>query len=233
MNTSSFAGLYPAQMSVSRHSPQRHSTGEGESRRLRTSLGNTDLKYLALMAGAFLLACPPAKAQVSSWKSDPAHSEVNFTIRHLSLSNVRGRFGNVDATIQYDQADVSKSTVLATIGVNTVSTGEAGRDDEIKSADFFDVDLFPRAIFTSTQISKDGDGLWVKGNLSLHGITRPVVLKVKGPDQPVIGADGKAHSGFLATTTLDRTTFGIGTTFPAAIVGNQVQLEIRLDIVKE
>ncbi|HEX8713784.1 MAG TPA: YceI family protein [Terracidiphilus sp.] len=186
-----------------------------------------------LIGMALLLAAPGARAQVSSWKSDPVHSEVNFTIRHLSLTDVRGRFGNVKATIHYDQADVSKSTIMATIGVDTVTTGEAGRDDEIRSADFFDVDQFPRALFTSTEVSRGGDGLWVKGNLSLHGITRPVVLKVQGPDKPVIGSDGKAHSGFLATTTLDRTTFGIGSTFPAAIVGDQVQLVIRLDIVKE
>lgn len=72
-----------------------------------------------------------------------------------------------------------------------------------------------------------------KGNLSLHGIIRPVVLRSSGPDKPVVGSDGKSHSGFLATATLDRTAFNIGSAFPAAIVGDQVQLVIRLNIVKE
>jgi polyisoprenoid-binding protein YceI len=194
---------------------------------------NFPMKWVALAAGVFLFAGPSAMAQISNWKSDPAQSQVQFTIRHLAMTDVHGRIGHVDATIQYDAVDVSKSNVTATIGMNSVTTGEAGRDDEIKSADFFDVDHYPRASFTSTQVSKNGDGLWVRGNLTLHGITREVILNVHGPDKPVMGPDGKPHSGFSATTTLDRTAFDIGRTFPAAIVGDQVKLTINLDIVKQ
>lgn len=118
--------------------------------------------WLAAGTGFVLLSAPFAKAQTSAWKSDPVRSDVNFTIRHLSLSDVHGRFDGVDAVIHYDEADVSKSTVMASIPVDTVSTGESGRDDVIKSSDFFDVDQFPRASFTSTAISRDGDGLWIK-----------------------------------------------------------------------
>jgi polyisoprenoid-binding protein YceI len=191
------------------------------------------MKWFAVMAGVLLLAGPLATAQISTWQSDPAHSEVDFSIRHLSVSDVHGHFGPVNAMIHYDKADVSKSTVTATIGVDTVNTGEDGRDDEIKSADFFDVDQFPKATFTSTEISKDGDVLWIRGNLSLHGVTKPVVLKVTGPSKPIMGSDGKPHSEFLATTTLDRLTFHIGPTFPAAIVGDQVQLVIHLMTVRD
>ena len=191
------------------------------------------MKWFAVTAGVFLLAGPLAKAQISTWKSDSAQSQVQFTIRHLAMTDVHGRFGRVDATIQYDAMDVTKSNVTATIGVATVTTGEPGRDDEIKSADFFDVDHFPRASFTSTQVSRKGDGLWVRGNLTLHGITREVLLNVRGPDKPIMGADGKPHSGFLATATLDRTAFDIGSTFPAAIVGDQVKLSIKLNIIKQ
>lgn len=175
----------------------------------------------------------PLTAQISTWKSDPAQSQVQFTIRHLAMTDVHGRFARVDATINYDAADASQSNVTATIGVDSVSTGEAGRDDEIKSADFFDVDHFPRATFTSKQVSRNANGLWVKGNLTLHGITREVILNVRGPDKPVMGADGKPHSGFSATATLDRTAFDIGPTFPAAIVGDQVKLSIKLAVVKQ
>lgn len=191
------------------------------------------MRWVPLAAGLFFLAGPLATAQISSWKSEPAKSQVQFTIRHLAMTDVHGRFAQVNATIQYDAQDVSKSNVTATIGVDSVTTGEAGRDDEIKSADFFDVDHFPRAVFTSTQVSKNGAGLWVRGNLTLHGITREVVLNVHGPDKPAMGADGKPHSAFSATTTLDRTAFDIGSTFPAAIVGDQVKLSIRLEIVKQ
>lgn len=191
------------------------------------------MKRLALTAGVFLLAAPLATAQISNWKSDPTHSRIAFTIRHLGVADVHGHIDDVEATIRYNAVDVTKSNVAATIGMNTVSTGESGRDNEIRSADFFDVDHFPRATFISSQVAKNGDGLWVRGNLTLHGITRQVVLNVRGPDKPVMGADGRPHSGFSATTTIDRTAFDIGTTFPAAIVGDPVKLTISLDIVKQ
>lgn len=191
------------------------------------------MKWFALTAGVILLAGPLAQAQTSIWKSDPAQSQVQFSIRHLAMTDVRGRFRRVDATIQYDAEDVTKSSVTAIIAMASASTGKAGRDDEIKSADFFDVDHFPRAAFTSTRVSKNGDGLWVRGNLTLHGITREVILNVRGPDKPVMGRDGKPHSGFSATTTIDRTAFEIGSTFPAAIVGDQVKLTINLGIIKQ
>ena len=191
------------------------------------------MKWLAFTAGVCLLASRPMTAQVSTWKTDSGHSQVQFTIRHLAMTDVHGRFSRVDATINYDAEDVTKSNVTAMIGVSSVSTGEAGRDDEIRSVDFFDVDHFPRAAFTSTQVSKNANGLWVRGNLTLHGITREVILNVHGPEKPVMGADGKPHSGFSATTTIDRTAFDIGSTFPAAIVGDQVKLTIQLAVVKQ
>jgi polyisoprenoid-binding protein YceI len=194
---------------------------------------NAPMKWLAFAAGVLLLTGPSAVAQVSTWRSDPAKSQIQFTVRHLAMTDVHGRIGHITAIIRYDAVDVTKSDVTATIGVDTITTGEAGRDDEIKGADFFDVDHFPRAAFTSTQVSRNGDGLWVHGNLTLHGITRPVILNVRGPDKPVMGPDGKPHSGFSATTTLDRTAFEIGSTFPAAIVGDLVKLTIRLDIIKQ
>lgn len=191
------------------------------------------MNWLAVTAGLLSLSAPLV-AQVSTWKSDPVHSAVAFTIRHLGVADVHGQFGNVSAVVRYDSANVSLSSVTATIGVNTVSTGEDGRDDEIKSADFFDVYSFPSATFSSTEISRNGDdGLWIRGNLTLRGVTKPVVLDVRGPNKPVMGSDGKPHSGFLATATLDRTAFDIGPTFPAAIVGDQVKLTINLDVVKQ
>lgn len=191
------------------------------------------MNWASVAVATFLLVTQLATAQASTWNSDPIHSEIDFTIRHLSISDVHGRFGDVHAIIQYDAADVSLSRVLATIDVGSVSTGVPGRDDEIKSADFFAVDDFPTARFNSTEISKNGDGLWVKGNLTLHGITRQVVLNVSGPDKPIMGSDGKPHSGFSATTTIDRTAFDIGPTFPASIVGDQVKLTFTLKIVQQ
>lgn len=197
------------------------------------SSGSSSLKGLSLMAGFFLLAALPAAAQISTWKADPGRSKIEFTVRYLAMKDVRGRIGDVNAAIAYDAVNVARSNVTATIGVGTITTGETGRNDEIRGPDFFDVDHFPRVTFKSTAVSKNGDGLWVRGNLTMHGVTQQVVLDVRGPGRPVMGADGKLHSSFSAATTIDRIAFGIGSAFPAAIVGDRVKLTIDLEIVKQ
>jgi len=191
------------------------------------------MRHFAIAAGILALAGSMATAQNSTWVSDPMHSEVDFTITHLAISNVHGRFGKVAATLVYDSADVTKSTVTATIGVATVDTGEDARNNHLKTPDFFDIATFPTATFTSTSVAKSGTGLVVNGNLTLHGVTQPVVLNVEGPTGPVQGMDKKQHSGFSATTTISRTAFGIGTKFPAAMVGDEVKLSIDLDVAKQ
>ena len=192
------------------------------------------MKRLALITGILALAAPMALAQYSTWTSDPAHSEVDFTIRHGGVSNVHGRFGNVVATLVYNAADVTKSTITATIDVNTVDTGVSPRDGDLKSGNFIDVTKFPTATFTSTSVVKNGNTLTVSGNFTLHGVTKPIVLDVEGPSTPVEnGMDHKPHSGFTATTTISRTAFGIGTNVPPALVGDEVKLTIEVEIVKQ
>ena len=192
------------------------------------------MKRLALVTGILALAAPMAMAQYSTWASDPAHSEVDFSIRHGGVSNVHGRFGSVAATLVYNEADVTKSTVTATIDVSTVDTGVALRDADLKADSFLDVAKFPTATFTSTNVAKNGSKLTVSGNFTLHGITKPVVLDVEGPSSPAESMmDHKTHSGFSATTTISRTAYGIGATFPSALVGDDVKLTIELEIVKQ
>jgi polyisoprenoid-binding protein YceI len=192
------------------------------------------MKRLALITGILALAAPMAVAQYSTWTSDPNHSEVDFNIRHGGVSNVHGRFGNVNATLVYNEADVTKSTVTATIDVSTVNTGVAARDTDLASEKFFEIVKFPTAAFTSTNVAKNGSKLTVSGNLTVHGVTKPVVLDVDGPSTPVEGArDHKAHSGFTATTTISRTAFGIGTGLPTTLIGDDVKLTIELEIIKQ
>ncbi|HEY1210609.1 MAG TPA: YceI family protein [Terracidiphilus sp.] len=192
------------------------------------------MKRLALLSGILALAAPLAMAQTSAWATDPAHSEVDFSIRHGGVSNVHGRIGGVTGTLVYNEADVTKSTVTVTIDVSTVDTGEPRRDAHLKTDTFFDVAKFPTATFTSSSVVKNGNRLTVNGNLTLHGVTLPVVLDVEGPSIPVEGAmDHKTHSGFSATTTISRTAFGIGTSFPALVVGDEVKLTIEIEIIKQ
>jgi polyisoprenoid-binding protein YceI len=176
---------------------------------------------------------PLAFAQTSTWVSDQAHSELDFSVTHMAISNVHGHFGKVDAKIVLNDADITKSTVTATVDVTTVDTGQGGRDTHLKTPDFFDATTYPTATFVSTSVSKGGNGLLVNGNLTLHGVTKPVTLNVTGPKGPVQGMDQKQHAGFSATTTISRTAFGIGSKFPAAMVGDDVELSIDLDVAKQ
>jgi polyisoprenoid-binding protein YceI len=192
------------------------------------------MKRLAVVTGILALAVPLAMAQNSTWKADTAHSGVEFGIKHMGLSTVHGHFGKVEGTIVYDDKDITKSTVTATIDVASVNTGMDARDTHLKTPDFFDVGKFPTATFVSTGVAKSGSGLTVTGNLTLRGVTKPVTLTVEGPVTPIESPmDHKLHSGFSATTTISRTAFGIGASFPAAMLGDDVKLTIELEIVKQ
>jgi polyisoprenoid-binding protein YceI len=191
------------------------------------------MKRFALLTAILSLAAPLAGAQTSTWVPDKAHSEVDFSILHMSLANVHGRFGNVDGTITWNDSDITKSTVNVTIDVSSVDSGVAPRDSDLKSTNFFDTAQFPTATFVSTGIAKSGSGLTINGNLTLHGVTKPVVLQVEGPTGPIQGMDHKPHSGFSATTIISRTAFGIATKYPASVVGDDVKLNIDLDIAKQ
>ena len=191
------------------------------------------IRRLVSILGMLALATSLALAQTSTWVPDKAHSGVDFSVLHLSLSKVRGHFGNIGGTIVLNEGDITKSTVNVTIDVTTVDTGVTARDNDLKSAKFFDVAQFPTATFVSTSVSKSGNGLTVSGNLTLHGVTKPVVLQADAPTGPVSGMDHKQHSGFSATTTIKRTDFGIATGFPTAAVGDDVALTIDLDVVKQ
>ena len=190
-------------------------------------------KRFSCIFGLFLLTASLTQAQSSTWIPDKAHSGVDFSILHMSLSRVRGHFGNIGGTIVLDGSDITKSTVKVTIDVTTVDTGVARRDGDLKSPNFFDVAQYPTATFVSTAVVKNGNGLMVSGNLTLHGVTKPVVLQVEGPAGPVPGMDKKPHSGFSATTTISRTAFGIAAKYPSAVVGEDVKLTVDLDVAKQ
>lgn len=191
------------------------------------------MKHWAIASAILAVTAPLALAQNSTWVSDPAHSDVNFTLTHLTIANVHGRFGKVAARLELNPADIAKSNVVATIDVSNIDTGEAPRDNHLKTPDFFDIARYPTATFASTAVARSANGLTVAGNLTLHGVTKPVILNVEGPVGPVDGMDHKPHSGFSATTTISRSAFGIGSKFPPSVVGDEVKLSIDLDVAKQ
>lgn len=190
-------------------------------------------KRLLVILGSLAMLSPLAMAQTSTWVPDKAHSEVDFSILHMSLAKVHGRFGNIGGQIVINDSDPTKSTVNVTIDVNTVDTGVSMRDNDLKSANLFDVSQFPTATFVSTSVSKTATGFTVAGNLTLHGVTKPVTLAVEGPTGPINGLDHKPHSGFSALTTIKRSDFGIGTKYPTSVLGDDVALSIDLDVAKQ
>jgi polyisoprenoid-binding protein YceI len=191
------------------------------------------MNSFALVTGILAFAAPLAMSQTSTWAIDPAHSEIDFAVRHMSVSNVHGRFGSIQGAVTMNDVDATKSTVQVTIDTTTLDTGVSQRDSDVKGAGFFDVAKFPTATFTSTSVVKNGTKLTVTGNLTLHGITRPVQLDVDGPSAPVPGMDKKPHSGFSATTTIIRKDFGVGPAVPVAVVGDEIKLTIELEVVKQ
>jgi polyisoprenoid-binding protein YceI len=191
------------------------------------------MKRIGLLSVVLALVAPVALAQTTTWKADPAHSEADFSIKHLTISNVRGRLGTVNATITYDAKNIAKSSVTASVDTTKFDSGEAARDTHVKSPDFFDVATYPTATFTSTAFEKKGNELVVTGNLTLHGVTKQVMLNVDGPTAPTTGMDKKPHCGWEATTTISRKDFGIGPKFPDAAVGDAVKITIELETVQQ
>lgn len=194
---------------------------------------------VAGLAAAVVLAAGAGamSAQTTDWKIDGTHSEADFAIKHMSISTVHGTFRGVTGTIKFDPSDVTKSSVNATIDVSSVDTGVAARDTQLKGSDFFDVAKYPTMTFSSTGITRDGSQYDVKGNLMLHGVIRPVVLKLEEPGKQEPGMDGKSvHRGFEATTTIDRKDFGL--TWNGAlksgdsVLGDNVKIVLDIEAVQ-
>ena len=169
-----------------------------------------------------------------TWNIDPVHSDVSFTVRHMMVSKVRGRFGKFEGRI-VTAPDVLDSSVTATIDLASIDTNNPQRDAHIRSSDFFEVDAHPTMTFRSTGIRPAEDGRFVlDGELTLRGITRPVSLDLElngfGPDPY-----GNTRAGFSATTELNRRDFGIDISMPldggGVVVGDRVNVSLEIEAV--
>jgi len=176
-----------------------------------------------------------ASAQTSTWKIDPVHSGIEFKVRHLGVSNVHGTFTHPTGLVLLDEKDITKSSVEATVDTTTVSTNEEARDKHLKSAAFFDIEKQPAMTFKSTSLYKEGGKLMLKGDLTLAGVTKPVVLTLDGPSTPQTDAKGITRSGFSASGTLNRKDFNFGANAgPAnAAIGDDVSISIDIEMDKQ
>jgi len=171
------------------------------------------------------------------WAFDLVHSSVNFTVRHLVVSKVRGRFTKWEGTLAMDERDPSGGQVEVVIDAGSIDTGVEQRDGHLRSADFFDVERFPTISFTSTRVEKAGAGaLTVAGDLTMHGVTRPVVLDVEYAGSAK-DPWGGIRAGFSARVSLDRKDFGL--TYNqlletgGVVVGETVEVTIDAEVVQQ
>jgi polyisoprenoid-binding protein YceI len=186
----------------------------------------------------FLLATVLAARAEDVWQIDPAHSGVQFSIRHMMISNVRGQFGDVKGTVRADGNDPTKAVVEATIAATSIDTDQEKRDAHLRSPDFLDVEKFPTITFRSKRIEPVGEGRWkMTGDLTLHGVTKEVVLDVEGPTAAIKDPGGKTRAGAHATAKLKRSDFGItwSKTLDGGglVVGDDVNVTIDVEGVKQ
>jgi len=179
-----------------------------------------------------------ASAATTTWKIDPAHTAAQFAVKHMMISTVRGEFKGVTGTVIWDDQDVTKSSVDVTIDAKTVNTGEEKRDQDLRSANFFEVEKYPTLTFKSKKVESAGSGkLKVTGDLTMHGITKEVVLDVEGPSGAVKDPWGNTRSAASATTKLNRQDYGVkwnaNLDGGGVVVGDAVTITIDLEMTKQ
>ena len=191
-----------------------------------------------MMLAAVLLLATPGLLQAASWQFDPDHTGVHFKVRHLMVSSVRGEFEKVSGKIVYDEADVTKSSADITIDAASVNTRVAKRDADLRSPNFLDVAKYPSITFKSKRVEKSGNGtLKMTGDLTIHGVTKEVVLNVEGPTPAIKDPWGNVRVGGQATTKIDRKDFGLvwnaALETGGVVVGDEVEITIDVEILRK
>ena len=195
------------------------------------------MRHIITIATVIALTLPVV-ASASTWNIDPDHSNVGFKVRHLMVSNVKGSFDKYTGIVEIDDKDITKSKVEVTIDTSSVNTNVHKRDVHLRSADFFDVAKFPTMSFVSKKVAKTGtDTLKITGDLTLHGVTRQVVLDVEGLSKESKDPWGNIRRGATATTKINRKDFGLA--WNAALetggvaVGEDVNMILEIEMIKK
>ena len=172
----------------------------------------------------------------STWQIDPAHSHVEFAVRHMMIATVKGRFAEFTGTVEAEEKDPTRATVRAEIVAKSIDTRTEQRDAHLRSPDFLDADRFPTITFAGKRIERAGSGLRLIGDLAIRGVTREIALDVEDLGR---GKDpwGQERAAFHATGTLDRTAFGLNWNQAleagGILVSNDVRLSIDVQLVKQ
>src|SRR5260221_143234 len=204
---------------------------------MRKIMGHSAVRVISATALGAALSLPAAAA-TSTWQIDPNHSAAEFAVRHLAISTVRGAFTKVRGTVQLDDKDISKSTVDVPIDAASVDTRVPDRDKDLRSDHFFDVEKYPTLSFKSTKVEQVEAGkLKVTGDLTIHGVTKQVVLEVEGPTTPVKDPWGNQRAAANATTKINRQDFGVKWNAKMDnggwVVGDDVAITIDVELVQK
>ncbi len=191
----------------------------------------------AIAIAIAIVVALPVLAHADSWQIDPSHTSVEFTVRHMMISNVKGQFQKTTGAITANGNDPASAKIDVTIDASSVDTRVERRDAHLKSPDFLDIAKFPTITFKSTKVEADGPNKWkMTGDLTIHGVTRPVVLDVEGSGPP-IQVMGHTRAGASATTKIKRSDFGLtwNKTLETGgvLVGDEVAISIDVEAVKE
>jgi polyisoprenoid-binding protein YceI len=196
------------------------------------------MKRIIVALAAIIALALPVVASATTWTIDPDHSNVGFKVRHMMVSNVKGNFEKHSGTVDINDQDITKSKVTVSIETASVSTNVKKRDDHLRSADFFDVAKFPTMTFVSKKVAKVGkDKLKVTGDLTLHGVTKEVILDVEGPSPESKDPWGNFRRGVSASTKINRKDFGL--VWNAALetggvaVGEEVTITLEIEMLKK
>lgn len=183
---------------------------------------------------ALAMAFSAGSAQAGTWDIDSGHSTVGFSVRHMMVSDAKGNFNKFKGQLNLDEKDITKSTVAVEIDAASVDTNNEKRDEHLRSPEFFDTAKFPTLTFKSTKVEKQGTNLLVTGDLTMHGVTKPVTLTVEGPAAPMKNPWGQTVSAVKATGKLNRKDFGLAwnKTLEAGgmLVGEEVTLSIEAEL---
>ena len=171
------------------------------------------------------------------YQIDSTHSAAHFSVRHLMVSNVRGEFTKLSGTLAYDASNPANSSLEARVEVASISTRDAQRDAHLKSPDFLDAEKFPELTFRSTEVTRDGDAWRLKGDLTIHGVTREVTFSVDGPTPEVKDPWGGYRIGATAETKIHRKDFGLTWNMAleagGMVVGDEVKILIELEAMRQ
>jgi polyisoprenoid-binding protein YceI len=186
---------------------------------------------------ALLLSALALPALAADYDIDSAHSAAQFSVRHLMVSNVRGSFKKLTGKVVFDESNPSATVVQASIDVSTVDTGEPARDTHLKSPDFFDLAKFPTMTFVSRSASRTSQGVDLSGDLTLHGVTKAVVLHVSDITKEIKDPRGMLRIGATATTVINRQDFGMvwnhNLDGGGVVVGNDVTITIDIEVARK